>query len=713
MNSTSQGLYKQMIPENQYRYWYSLLSRKHKEMYDKIVDGYFRYSEAIVLNGTFDELKLIIRAIDKDIPETFFVSIWYGYIEHASPPASVTYYPIYRFDRNETLARYNEALQKSSDFISEVSRLDDRCQKRDRLYGYLTSNTVYEDPQKARAHEFYYVLAKNSGVCEGISKAAKFLSDRIDLDTIVVFGKAQDGGGHAWNLVDIGSAHEHMDATYGLHGNIRYRSMNSKQAKETGHFWHCTLPNDDIVKGLNTMVKQNDMVVTLKSRASVRINNGQIIFPRNISGTQELEKPVYSAIFDYDATKHRMGLTVYEAHNISSVRGLNWQILYKSTIGDDPDALDESGVLLSRYWLVDHWDEFFGDTHYLYSDNEPNPKQTLYQIYPLRNFATNDIPQDNRTLYIGLLNGTYTQKTYQYLLRDISDRCFGVEIEGTGITQEQAAYTVAEATGGTVALHDGRWKISTQEGTWMVTTDTSVAAFDENGTSTTNRLYMVEVVSPKLKYKSINTLLNVVRKLQLKGFSTNASCGLHVHIDVSEASREAGSLLLNLLNLTYTYQDLFYAAFAPESNRMHYCKKLDESMLQQLNADNDSHKLSCIREHWYKDYQDPHRSRYQMLNLHSYFMGKGVEFRLFNGTLHAGIIRSNILFCLGLVNLASRIHHLSLRALDRNDITDRNKMRRLLDDMGIILNDSEMQNPRHHILSRLPTLQQIAQASAS
>ena len=37
-----------------------------------------------------------------------------------------------------------------------------------------------------------------------------------------------------------------------------------------------------------------------------------------------------------------------------------------------------------------------------------------------------------------------------------------------------------------------------------------------------------------------------------------------------------------------------------------------------------------------------------MLNLHSLFTGKGIEYRLFNGTMHAGKIKAYIQFCLAL-----------------------------------------------------------------
>lgn len=41
-------------------------------------------------------------------------------------------------------------------------------------------------------------------------------------------------------------------------------------------------------------------------------------------------------------------------------------------------------------------------------------------------------------------------------------------------------------------------------------------------------------------------------------------------------------------------------------------------------------------------------ARYRGINLHSFFTGKGIEFRLFNGTTHAGKIKSYVQFCLAM-----------------------------------------------------------------
>ena len=62
--------------------------------------------------------------------------------------------------------------------------------------------------------------------------------------------------------------------------------------------------------------------------------------------------------------------------------------------------------------------------------------------------------------------------------------------------------------------------------------------------------------------------------------------------------------------------------------------------------------MEAVERIWYngesrrnKHYDD---SRYHCLNLHSVFQKGTVEFRLFNGTLHAGKIKAYIQFCLAI-----------------------------------------------------------------
>ena len=99
----------------------------------------------------------------------------------------------------------------------------------------------------------------------------------------------------------------------------------------------------------------------------------------------------------------------------------------------------------------------------------------------------------------------------------IKNQCFGVEVEMTGITREQAANTLA-AYFGTVPRFQGgvydTWKVKDPTGkVWKLMSDASIHAEQKNGGSyefTDSRDYQVEMVTPKLTYAELPKLLTVL-----------------------------------------------------------------------------------------------------------------------------------------------------------------------------------------------------------
>ncbi|MDE6373858.1 MAG: amidoligase family protein, partial [Clostridia bacterium] len=86
-----------------------------------------------------------------------------------------------------------------------------------------------------------------------------------------------------------------------------------------------------------------------------------------------------------------------------------------------------------------------------------------------------------------------------------------------------------------------------------------------------------------------------------------------------------------------------------------WCKKNEERFVQTINSSKPQ-TTEAIERIWYNGnsrrsyhYDD---SRYRALNLHSLWQGKGIEFRCFNGTNHAGKIKTYIQLCLAICNQA-------------------------------------------------------------
>lgn len=90
----------------------------------------------------------------------------------------------------------------------------------------------------------------------------------------------------------------------------------------------------------------------------------------------------------------------------------------------------------------------------------------------------------------------------------MKDQCFGVEVEFTGITREQAAIALANYFGTTPRYKGGTygtWVVrDTENKEWKLVSDASIQGerkTPDGYARTGDRNYWVEMVSPKLTYR--------------------------------------------------------------------------------------------------------------------------------------------------------------------------------------------------------------------
>lgn len=238
---------------------------------------------------------------------------------------------------------------------------------------------------------------------------------------------------------------------------------------------------------------------------------------------------------------------------------------------------------------------------------------------------------------------------------------FGIEIEMTGITRSKAASLMATCFGTGEKDHEGgaydTYTAKDEQGrTWKAMNDSSLQPQKKiNGRvfeASTN--YRTEVVSPILSYDDIPKLQELIRTLRKAGAFANGSCGIHIHVG---AERFTPKTLRNLVNIVASKEDLIYHALNINMNREHrYCRKTNERFLKELNKKRPT-TMEDLADLWYMEApygRNMHynSSRYHGLNLHATFTKGTVEFRLFNGTLHAGEIKAYIQFCLAVTHQA-------------------------------------------------------------
>ena len=283
---------------------------------------------------------------------------------------------------------------------------------------------------------------------------------------------------------------------------------------------------------------------------------------------------------------------------------------------------------------------------------------------------------------------------------------FGIEIEFTGITREKAAKVAAKFLEGKY-IEGGTYydvkKVKVPDGRiWEFVYDGSIRTqVSRNGRRVNaNRDYSVEIVSPILTYrKDIDTLQELVRRIRKAGAFTNSSCGIHIHLDGSPHTPRS---IRNFVNIIASRNDLFYKALEIKNERMRYCKRMDDILVEKMNRKKPK-TMREIEDIWYEGYNESrsrhyHNSRYHFLNLHSFFRrNRTVELRGFNSVLHAGKIRSFIVLSLAINNQA--LTQKSASSKKPQVENEKFAMRTYLNRIGLI--GEEFANCRSHLTKPL------------
>ena len=113
----------------------------------------------------------------------------------------------------------------------------------------------------------------------------------------------------------------------------------------------------------------------------------------------------------------------------------------------------------------------------------------------------------------------------------IKNQNFGIEIELTGITRQNAAKVIANYFGTTSRYLGSYYQVygaTDRKGrTWKAMSDGSIVCqVKRNGRiECAGPDYSCEIVSPILQYEDIEDLQNIVRELVKAGAMANTSCG--------------------------------------------------------------------------------------------------------------------------------------------------------------------------------------------
>lgn len=272
----------------------------------------------------------------------------------------------------------------------------------------------------------------------------------------------------------------------------------------------------------------------------------------------------------------------------------------------------------------------------------------------------------------------------------------GTELEFTGLTRKAAAETVARYFGTTTRRLNNGWATNDNNGReWKVVYDGSISA-ENSGEA-------CELVTPILNYSDIETLQEIIRKLRKAGAKVNETCGCHVHIGAAGMTAKA---IRNLINNFASHEAILYKALKVHESRKRYCKPLDERFLRELNERKPA-TLDELGEIWYQrsagNFPTNHydSTRYTTVNLHALFTKGTVEFRIFNGTTHAGEVKTAIQLACALVANAKTAKRTLYKPIEAEN--EKFAMRTWLTrpNGGMNLNGKEFETLRFHLTKNL------------
>ena len=252
----------------------------------------------------------------------------------------------------------------------------------------------------------------------------------------------------------------------------------------------------------------------------------------------------------------------------------------------------------------------------------------------------------------------------------MNDFTFGVEVEMNGITRELAAAVAGSFFTNYKFHRKGHddddyqtWSAFDKENReWQFSYDGSIEGPDDE---------RCELITPILEVKDIPILLKLLTEFKNVGAISCPKVGAGVHIHVARKDGFEVKDIKNIVHIMAAHEEQIGRAIKISSDRVaSYCKPIAPDFLKMV-RDNPSINLEGLKHCWYVGNkavygQDDHynKSRYHMLNLHSFFNGHGtVEFRLFQFSNENGIetkeMEAYILLCLGMCALAHSISRAS------------------------------------------------------
>lgn len=408
---------------------------------------------------------------------------------------------------------------------------------------------------------------------------------------------------------------------------------------------------------------------------------------------KKLMRPLYSYQMSFDSGD--VVTDIFCAEEINK-HGLKWnrQPVYHSVYHTKSCTYNESGHGRAANWFAA--DKDF-DVAELIAEQYNADKEEQFDLFMDLNIAVfiGQMPfgEKVREEFHTLSYHAFLTYLYSGAYRKLCDReknptkfRFGIELEFTGIARGSAAYVIAKQLGTEKKYVGGGYHKHIAKDSagriWTVMRDASISPVPENSNKPKD-YYRCELVTPICTAEDIPTISKIINALKQRGAKVNASCGLHIHVDVKDMNERH---IINLVNLMACKEELLFKALnVLRKRRNKWCKGVDNRFLSEINSSriisiNDL-KQKWYGAHIYDSYLHYHDSRYHALNLHSLWQDKGVEFRMFNSTVDDKEVKAYIYLVLAMCQHATMLKRAAYT--NRSKADEKTQFRAWLHQIGL------------------------------
>lgn len=209
-------------------YVYQTLDEETKVVYDQVLDTILNHEEKVEVSTCDTQvLDHAYTAVNADYGGLFWVS-GYMYTQHyrGDTIVGIDFSPNYTVSEEEQKEIQEQIDKKVEEMLAGISQEDSDYEKVKYVFETLIENVDYnkesENNQNIRS-----VFLDGSTVCQGYACATQYLLKLLNVQSVVVTGKA-NGESHAWNLVRMDGNYYYVDTTW---GNSRYLNEDNSENK--------------------------------------------------------------------------------------------------------------------------------------------------------------------------------------------------------------------------------------------------------------------------------------------------------------------------------------------------------------------------------------------------------------------------------------------------------------------------------------------------